>query len=366
MSEIQNNNLNNRSQNWPYIVIIILLIIIAVLAFFIWQKYNVIFWGKNEVVNNNTNTASNNTSWTVASNIIVKVIWDNRCSITDCPTAQILDQLKKLPFLSWAKFEEFDFNDEWIKDFLKANNINALPAFLLNTKNVSDPEFVRYLQETPTWLYSLNIWAKFDPFAERSDKWFLLLSKDTKDKLSDILKDSYIKWEKNAKITWLEYSDIECPFCAKQRNSTLERDLFNKYGKQINNVFQHFPLPIHANSEKWWELLECIAEQKGAEGFFKAVEKSYRKYNNNNFSLEWLKDIAVKELWANKSKLTTCLDENKYSDKVKKQAEFWSSIFKITWTPWNVLINNETGEYQVIIWVNPKEKFEQAIDKLLE
>jgi hypothetical protein len=43
-----------------------------------------------------------------------------------------------------------------------------------------------------------------------------------------------------------------------------------------------------------------------------------------------------------------------------------SNLFWITWTPWSILINNETLEYWVISWAYPKENFIKIIDKLLQ
>jgi len=309
---------------------------------------------------NTTGTIKTDTSMNKKNDIVVTVINDARC--LECNTAEAVAGLRQAPFLNNAKFELKDFSDEWVDDFIKSKGINVLPAILFNKNNI-DADLEKYLTKIDDNTYSLSVWAQFDPFAKRSDKWFLLLDKS---KLTDILKDSYIKWDKNAKITWLEYSDLECPFCAKQHNSSLEDNLFSKYDKTISKVFNHFPLDFHPNAQKWWELLECVAEQKKSEWFYAALDKSYEKYNNNNFSLEWLKDIVVKELWVNKSKLETCLNENKYSEKVKKQMETGMTLFKVTWTPWNVLINNETGEFQVFAGAYPQEYFEQTIDKMLK
>jgi protein-disulfide isomerase len=43
-----------------------------------------------------------------------------------------------------------------------------------------------------------------------------------------------------------------------------------------------------------------------------------------------------------------------------------AQLFGITWTPGNVLINNNTGEYDIISWAYPTASFETIIDKLLK
>jgi protein-disulfide isomerase len=49
-------------------------------------------------------------------------------------------------------------------------------------------------------------------------------------------------------VTWLEYSDLECPYCAKLHNAGTPEDLAEKYGNKLNQVFNHFPLQFHNNA----------------------------------------------------------------------------------------------------------------------
>jgi hypothetical protein len=78
---------------------------------------------------------------------------------------------------------------------------------------------------------------------------------------------------------------------------------------------------------------------------------------------KFLIDEAVK-LWANETTLTACVDAKTYSQKIADQMDMGSDIFWITWTPWNVLINNETLEYEILSWAYPISSFEDIIDKL--
>jgi hypothetical protein len=43
--------------------------------------------------------------------------------------------------------------------------------------------------------------------------------------------------------------------------------------------------------------------------------------------------------------LQACLSSSKYTDKVQSNAREGSTLFGITGTPGNVLINNKTGEW---------------------
>jgi len=63
--------------------------------------------------------------------------------------------------------------------------------------------------------------------------------------------------------------------------------------------------------------------------------------------------------------MESCLDDWIYEEKVKNQMKLWTETFGITGTPWNVLINNETGEYEILSWAYPTSEFIKVIDKLL-
>jgi len=60
----------------------------------------------------------------------------------------------------------------------------------------------------------------------------------------------------NAPVTLVEYSDLECPVCARLQDD-LENDIIPKYGNKLRVVFKEFPLvAIHD-----WALTGAIAAQ---------------------------------------------------------------------------------------------------------
>ena len=355
MNVSENNN--NDNKNILISIIIILLIIISILGFFLWKKIGS-SWGniatkpnstKNEVWNNITS------SWTNSEDITVTVYDDKRC--TACQTEDIVKQLKLIPTLANAKIINKDFADTWVDKYLKDNSITALPAIIFNTSSV-DASINSYLKAITSWDYSLQVWATFNPYAKRSDKWFLVIETS---KVKDIIDKSYIKWKVDAKITWLEYSDLECSFCAKLHNSWTIEEIEKKFPDTVNMVYNHFPLEFHPNAQIWAEILECAWEQKGSDIFYNLITKSFK---DSNSTKDFLITTAV-WLGAKKDLIEKCLTDKKYTDKVKGQMTTWSSLFNITWTPWNVIINNETGEYEVLAWAYPTASFETIINKLL-
>ena len=51
---------------------------------------------------------------------------------------------------------------------------------------------------------------------------------------------------KDAKVTVVEFSDFECPYCTRAANATNE--IKKKYGDKVRVVFRHFPLSFHKNA----------------------------------------------------------------------------------------------------------------------
>jgi protein-disulfide isomerase len=63
-----------------------------------------------------------------------------------------------------------------------------------------------------------------------------------------------------APITIVEFSDFQCPFCARAQ-PVLER-VMKEYGGKVRLVFRDFPLSFHADAERAAEAGHCADEQQ--------------------------------------------------------------------------------------------------------
>lgn len=79
----------------------------------------------------------------------------------------------------------------------------------------------------------------------------------TQDEIALIKETAYIEGNKDAIITLVEYSDLECPFCIRQyKDGTIKKTL-EKFGDKANSIFKNFRGVPHENSEAEASALLC-------------------------------------------------------------------------------------------------------------
>ena len=121
------------------------------------------------------------------------------------------------------------------------------------------------------------------------------------------------KGPEGAPVTIVEFSDFECPFCARLI-PTLDQ-VKAKYGDKVRLVFRQFPLGMHANAQKAAEASLCANDQ----GKFWEMHDSMFK-NQQQLAVDALKAKAT-ELGLNAEAFNTCLDSGKYASKVSEDME---------------------------------------------
>ena len=123
--------------------------------------------------------------------------------------------------------------------------------------------------------------------------------------------------DENAPITIIEFSDFQCPFCARFREQTFDQ-LKTDYidtGK-VRLVYRDFPLSsIHPMAQKGAEASECADEQGKFWEYHDVLFQKQDEWTATGVSK--LKEYAG-ELSLDQSKFDSCLDDGKYEDEVAK------------------------------------------------
>ncbi len=131
------------------------------------------------------------------------------------------------------------------------------------------------------------------------------------------------KGSTNPRVTIVEFSDFECPFC-NQVQSTLKQ-IIESYGKDVRLVFKHLPLDGHRNSFPAARAAYCAAEQDRFWQFHDAL------FSTRDLSPPVLEKIAS-ELGLAPAKFQTCLNSEQSRAAIVKDLEA-AKLFRIDSTP---------------------------------
>ncbi len=77
--------------------------------------------------------------------------------------------------------------------------------------------------------------------------------------MPQISEDDNVRGAKNGKITLMEFSEFECPFCARFIPTVEQVEA--TYGDDVTLVFKHFPLSFHDFAKPAAIATECASEE---------------------------------------------------------------------------------------------------------
>lgn len=165
--------------------------------------------------------------------------------------------------------------------------------------------------------------------------------------------DEHMQGGDNAKVTIVEYSDFECPFCGRAYPTV--NQVMETYGEDVRLVYRHFPLnSIHPQAQKAAEASECAADQGK---FWEFHDKVFENQELLSGGATQLKKWAG-ELGLNASKFASCLDSGEKADIVQAGLDSGSAA-GVTGTP-AFFINGVA-----LVGAQPFSSFQQVIDEQL-
>jgi protein-disulfide isomerase len=121
----------------------------------------------------------------------------------------------------------------------------------------------------------------------------------------------------NAKVYVIEYSDFECPFCARF-HPTLDR-VVSDFGGEVGWVYRHLPLTsIHSKAQRAAVASECAASIGGGGAFWEFADELFK--NQRSLGDDLYTEIAV-DLGLDKALFESCLDSGEFDSKVASDME---------------------------------------------
>ena len=126
----------------------------------------------------------------------------------------------------------------------------------------------------------------------------------------------------DAKVTIIEFSDFQCPFCRSFWRNTLSQ-IKSEYidsGKSVKFVYRDFPLTsIHPLAVKYAEAAECAGDQGKYWQMHDKIFEEQDKLGQGTIGSFGIGDIKrwANEVGLNVSEFNQCLDSGKYAEEVR-------------------------------------------------
>jgi protein-disulfide isomerase len=153
----------------------------------------------------------------------------------------------------------------------------------------------------------------------------------------------------SAPVTIVEFSDFQCPFCARAED-TLAR-IMKDYDGKVRLVYRDFPLPMHTQAQKAAEASQCAADQGK---YWEMHGKLFQ--NQRELQPEKLKEYA-KDLGLDQAKFDKCLDSGEKAKVVEAHKEAGEAAF-VNATP-SFFVNGQA------LTAPTYEEFKKVIDEEL-
>ncbi len=177
----------------------------------------------------------------------------------------------------------------------------------------------------------------------------------------EVQDNEHVRGNKNAKITLVEYSDFECPFCGRF-HPTMQQVL-KEYGDDVRWVYRHYPLSFHPNAQKAAEASECVTKQGGNDAFWKYADYVFGENEKQGQISAQTIDDGAKAAGVNMDTYKKCLDSGEMAQVVKDSLEAGTAA-GVSGTPGTILITSD-GEYDIISGALPFEQIKATIDGYL-
>ena len=168
--------------------------------------------------------------------------------------------------------------------------------------------------------------------------------------------DDHVLGDRNARVSIVEFSDIQCPFC-RRLHPTLEQ-VVAQYDGDVNWVYRHFPLDsIHPQANPAAQASECAAEQGK---FWEFIDEAFER--QTQLSAATYSSIAG-SLGLDAQAFESCVASGKYNSKVRDHGS-QAIAAQGRGTPYAVVVgpNGETIPFSGAV---PVSQVQSIVDSLL-
>ena len=159
------------------------------------------------------------------------------------------------------------------------------------------------------------------------------------------------KGPKDAKVTIIEVSDFECPFCNRVQPTV--KQILETYKNDVRLVWANNPLSFHPNAMSAAEAAYAAHEQGKFWEMHDKLFENFRSLNRENYE-KWAQEIGL-----DMKKFREALDSGKYREQIQKEQRLYTSR-GARGTP-AFFING-----RLVSGAQPFENFKRVIDEELK
>jgi predicted DsbA family dithiol-disulfide isomerase len=163
--------------------------------------------------------------------------------------------------------------------------------------------------------------------------------------------DAPVRGNPAAPVTVVEFSDFQCPYCARARPAV--NQVREVYGDEVRIVFRHFPLGFHTQAPKAGEAAVCAGEQGR---FWEMHDRMFAQ--PGRLAVPDLKEHAA-SLGLDTRAFDQCLDSGRHAGLVERDTAA-GARYGVSGTP-AFFINGRP-----LVGAQPFEAFARVIDDELE
>lgn len=185
--------------------------------------------------------------------------------------------------------------------------------------------------------------------------WHAGISVDTDELTAKRTDHRIVYGEPKAQTTIVEFSDFECPFCA--RVHTTIKQLVDDSNGTINWEYRHFPLGFHQQAEVAARVAECVFRVDGSDRFWDFSDMVFTDTSNLTEASLLAQAVA---LGVPEVSLQECLDTNEEVPHYIATDTAAAQAFGGTGTPFSLIVFAD-GEVTPVRGALPLEQWQALL-----
>jgi protein-disulfide isomerase len=175
----------------------------------------------------------------------------------------------------------------------------------------------------------------------------------------------HVAGPRDARISLIEYSDFECPWCKKFHGTA--QALLKAYPGQVNWVYRHYiVIPTHnPAARREAEAAECAAELGGNEAFWVFGNQVFANTRSNGGGVAGRTlEALASDAGLDPTAFRECLDSGRMAERVVEDVRQGREL-GLRGTPANFLRDNATGRMVPLTGARPLEQFTRVVEEML-